>query len=162
MANPDSVTIISPRRKLVGLAVFCLLVTILGAVVFALGPTQTLNLIVGVAAVGFFGVGGGYALVSQWRKSVVLRADDDGIHLGGGRDIPWTDVDRIGSNASTFGIRLRRYDSLASFPRSSDVTVETMRASRREPGGWDISWPARLLDRSPSEAARDVQRRRPA
>jgi len=155
-------TIITPRRKLVFLAVVSALFAAMGVVVVVLAPTKPLNLIVGLGAFGFFGVGGGFALTKQWRRSLVLRAGDTGIQIGRGPLVPWKDVDRVGSNATVFGIRLRRYDSLLSAGHAGIPSGEEMRANRKQPGGWDLVWPARVLDRSPGDAARDVLRRRPA
>lgn len=155
--------IISPRRNLVVIAVVCALFTAMGIVVLMLAPTKTTNLVVGTLAVGFFGVGGGWSLATQWRRSVLLRADDRGIHLGAGGDIPWGDIERIGSTQTALGIRLRRYDAfLGTVPRGTEHTPQTLRASRSANAGWDLLWERRLLDRTPGEAARDLQRRRHA
>lgn len=159
-APSPAVRIVSPRRTLVALIFACALFTAMGVVVYALGPTKTLNTVVGIAAIGFFGVGGGYALLGQWRRSVVLRADADGIRLGSGGSIPWRDVDRIGANASAFGIRLRRYETLLATTRPSTHTAQSLRASRAR-DGWDLVWDARLLDRAPALAARDLEACRP-
>lgn len=162
-ASTAPVRIVSPRRALIVLVIVCALFTAMGVVVLLLAPTQTLNVIVGTGAVAFFGIGGGSAFITQWRRTVPLRADDDGIALGGGGRIDWADVDRIGATTTALGIRLRRYDAfLASVPRSSGYTAESLRASRAQNAGWDLTWPTRLLDRTPGEAARDLQRRRPA
>lgn len=80
--------VITPRRKLVLLAVVTALFAAMGVVVLVLAPTKTLNLIVGVAAIGFFGVGGGYAITKQWRRSLVLRADETGVRVGHGLLVP--------------------------------------------------------------------------
>jgi hypothetical protein len=152
--------IVSPRRSIIVIAVVCAVFTVMGIVVFALAPTATLNLIVGIGAIGFFGVGGGVSFVTQWRRSVLLRADDDGIHVTAGGDIPWRDVDRIGSTSDGLGVRLRRYDAYLAGAGGGRTAAE-LRAGRAQNGGWDILWPTRLLDRPPGEAARDLERRRP-
>lgn len=152
-------TIVSPRRALVVLGVVCVVFAAMGVVVFAISPGTTLNAIVGVGAFGFFGIGGGVAFVNQWRRSVVLRVDDAGIRLSSKTTIPWRDVDRIGSTSELLGIRLRRYDALTASPRSGH-TADELKAARRSTG-WDLSWAARLLDRTPAEAAAAVQRRMP-
>jgi hypothetical protein len=162
---PDSVpplVIITPRRKLVFLAVVSALFAVMGIVVIILAPTKPLNLIVGFGAFGFFGVGGGYALTKQWRRTRVLSADDSGVRIGRGPLVPWKDVDRVGSNSTTLGIRLRRYDSVHSAGHAGIPSAEEMRGNRKQPGGWDLVWPARVLDRSPGDAARDILRHRPA
>ncbi|HKT57925.1 MAG TPA: hypothetical protein VJR25_14265 [Microbacterium sp.] len=160
--SAPALVVITPRGKLVFLAVVTALFAVMGIVVVVLAPTKTLNLIVGVAAIGFFGVGGGYAITKQWRRSLVLRADDTGIRVGHGPLVPWSDIDRVGSNSAVFGIRLRRYDSLHSAGHAGVPSAAEMRANRKQPGGWDLVWPARVLDRFPGDAARDVLRRRPA
>ncbi|GAA3769314.1 hypothetical protein GCM10022240_22140 [Microbacterium kribbense] len=154
------VKIVSPRRALVFLGIVCMLFAAMGVVIIALAPTQEMNLIVGTLAIGFFGVGGGIALVGQLRKSVPLRADDEGLRLGGGGRIPWEDVDRIGATTTALGVRMRRFDTfLATVPKSAGHTAESLRAARAQTG-WDLAWESRLLDRSPGDAARDLQRRR--
>lgn len=153
--------IVSPRRTLIVLGVVCGVFAAMGVVVLTLAPTHTLNLIVGIAAIGFFGVGGGYAVVTQLRKSLVLEADAAGIRIPRAGDIPWADVDRIGSDAAQLGIRLRRYDALADAP-TAEYGAAALRASRAQNGGWDLAWPTRLLDRPPAEAARELQRLRSA
>jgi hypothetical protein len=157
------VKIITPRRKLIVLVVLCAAFAAMGVVVLLVAPTKTLNVVVGTGAIAFFGIGGGSAFITQWRRTVALTADDDGIRLGGGGRIRWKDVDRIGSTTNALGIRLRRYDDfLASAPRGAGFSAESLRASRTANSGWDIVWESRLLDRTPGEAARDLQRRRPA
>ena len=162
---PDSappLVVITPRRKLVVLVILCALFTAMGVVVLALAPTKTLNVVVGSGAIAFFGIGGGTAFVTQWRRTRLITADDEGIRLGEGGRIDWKDVDRIGSTSGALGIRLRRYDGfLSSAPRGAGHSPESLRASRANNAGWDLVWPQRLLDRTPGEAARDLQRRRP-
>jgi hypothetical protein len=160
--SADSVKIVSSRRNLVFLVVICVLFTVMGVVVLALAPTKTLNLIIGVAAIGFFGVGGGVSLIGQWRRSTLLVADDAGIRITGAGTIPWADVDRIGTGSTGLGIRLRRYDAfLSTAPAKTEHTAASLRASRTQNAGYDLVFAERLLDRSPGEAARDLQRRRP-
>lgn len=163
---PDStppLVLITPRRSLVVLAIVCAVFAAMGVVILVLAPTATLNVVVGTGAIAFFGIGGGIAFVTQWRRTHLITADDSGIRLGEGGRIAWQDVDRIGSTADGLGIRLRRYDGfLASVPRGSDHSTESLRASRAKNAGWDLLLPARLLDRTPGEAARDLQRRRPS
>ncbi|QAY61558.1 hypothetical protein ET475_17355 [Microbacterium protaetiae] len=160
--SADALTIVSSRRNLVVLLVICVLFTAMGIVVLALAPTKTLNLVVGIAAIGFFGFGGGVSLIGQWRRSVVLVADDSGIRITGAGRIPWADVDRIGATGEGLGIRLRRYDTfLSTAPAKAEHTAATLRAGRTQHAGYDLVFAERFLDRSPGEAARDLQRRRP-
>lgn len=151
--------IISPRRKLIGLAIVCGIFAAMGVLIVVISPTTTLNLIAGVGAAGFFGVGGGIAVVTQWRRSVLLRADDVGIHVIGVGSVPWDDIDRIGGTAAALGIRLRRYDNLLKGAPAT-YTPATLRATRASGGGWDLTWPANILDRTPREAAADLLARR--
>jgi hypothetical protein len=154
------VSIVSPRGRLVILAVICLAIAALGVVVFLVAPTEVLNVVVGVGAVGFFGIGGGFSIVRLWRRSTILRADDAGIRIAGVGVVPWADVDRIGSTSSHLGIRLRRYDAVTGVPRG-EHTTESLRATRAASGGWDLTWAANVLDRSPAEAASALNARRP-
>lgn len=163
MTTPP-VAITAPRGKLVALGSVCALFAAMGAVIFALNPTATLNLIVGVGAMAFFGLGGGYSVVSQWRRSTVIRADDDGLRL---RDVgpqhaevrvTWHDVDRIGADAAHLGVRLRRADALAAAP---GVTREWLR-SERSRTGWDLVWPAGGIGMPVRDAAARLSARRPA
>lgn len=157
------VKIISPRRTIIVMIVVCAFFTAMGIVILALAPTKTTNLVVGTLAVGFFGVGGGWSFTSQWRRTTLLRTDDAGIRLGDGSRVPWSDVERIGNTQTALGIRLRRYDTfLRTAPKSAGHTAQTLRASRSRNSGWDLMWEGRLLDRTPGEAARDLQRARPA
>ncbi|UUT35220.1 hypothetical protein [Microbacterium elymi] len=162
-ASTEPLKIVSSRRTLIIMLVVCVLFAAMGVVVLALAPTKTLNLIVGVGAIGFFGVGGGIAFAQQWRRK---RGDRRGrrraatgrrrAHSVGGRG-----PDRL--HLDDAGVRLRRYDTfLASLPRATEHTTESLRASRAQNTGWDLTWANRLLDRPPGEAARDLQRRRPA
>lgn len=154
------VTIVTPRGKLIALAVVCAVFTAMGAIVLAVNPTATLNLIVGVAAMAFFGLGGGFSVVSQWRRSTVVVADDAGLRIRGAGTIAWEDVDRIGANATTLGIRLR---NAAAFAERAPAlyTPESLRATRAATG-WDLTWPSTLLDRPARDAATALQARRPA
>jgi len=153
------VRIITPRGKLIALAVLCALFAAMGVVILLLAPTETLNLIVGVGAVAFFGIGGGFSLLSQWRRSTVLVADDAGLHVRGVGDVAWSDVHRIGADGSTLGVRLR---NAAAFAQAAPppYTPETLRATRASTG-WDLTWPQAVLDRPPRQAAADLEARRP-
>jgi hypothetical protein len=156
----EPVRIVSPRGRLIVLGVFCLVVAALGVVVVAVGPDQVLNIVVGVAAIGFFGIGGGFSVARMWVRSTILRATDDGIRIAGVGVVPWADIDRIGGTSLFLGIRLRRYDAVASVPRT-EHTPEAMRATRTASGGYDLTWPAGQLDRTPAEAASALNARRP-
>jgi hypothetical protein len=155
----SSLRIVSPRRNLIIIAVLCALFTAMGVVILLLGPTRTLNVVVGAAAIGLFGLGGGYAIFSQLRRSVLLTADEDGLRITGAGAVPWADVDRIGSTPTGLGIRLRRYDAYLAGVRGAQSPAE-LRAARKANDGWDVLWPPRLLDRSPAEAARALERLR--
>ncbi|MEN2741174.1 hypothetical protein ABCS02_25605 [Microbacterium sp. X-17] len=154
------VSIVSPRGRLVILAVFCAVVAAMGVVVIAVGPDQVLNIVVGVGAIGFFGIGGGFSIARMWVRSTILRATDAGIRIAAVGVVPWSDIDRIGSTSLLLGIRLRRYDAVASVPRT-EHTAEAMRATRASSGGWDLTWPKSQLDRTPAQAASALNARRP-
>ena len=158
MSSPP-ITIVSPRGRLVALAVVCALFAAMGVVILLLAPTETLNLIVGVAAIAFFGIGGGISLATQWRRSRIIVADDDGVHVAGVGTAPWPDVDRFGSDSTHLGLRLRRAGALLE-GTSGEHTAESLRATRSRTG-WDLTWPATALDRSPAEAAAALEARRP-
>ena len=158
MSSPP-VTIVTPRGKLVALAIVCAVFAVMGAIVLIVDPTATLNLIVGVGALAFFGLGGGLSVVSQWRRSTVLVADDDGIHVRGSGTVAWAEVDRIGADATTLGLRLRHPAAFAE-QASAENSADALRA-RRAATGWDLTWTAPLLDRPPRDAASALQARRP-
>lgn len=152
--------IITPRGKLIALAAVCALFAVMGVIVLAVNPTATLNLIVGVGAIAFFGLGGGISVVSQWRRSTVVIADDAGIRIRGAGTVAWAEVDRIGANATTLGIRLRNAAAFAERAPAA-YTAESLRSSRAATG-WDITWPSTALDRPARDAAAALQARRPA
>jgi hypothetical protein len=153
------VSIVSPRGRLVALAVVCALFAAMGVVVLLLAPTETLNLIVGVAAAAFFGIGGGISIATQWRRSRILVADDEGVHVTGVGMAPWADVERFGADATHLGLRLRRSGALLD-GAPAEYTPESLRETRTRTG-WDLTWPATQLDRAPSEAAAVLWARRP-
>lgn len=160
MSEPrPTVTIVSPRGKLVVLAVICAVISAVGVVVIVVDPTEVVNIVVGVGVIGFFGIGGGFSIVSLWRRSAILRADDDGIRIAGTGLVPWGDIDRIGATKTHLGIRLRRYDAVIGVAR--EKTPESLKATRAASGGWDLTWAANLLDRSPAEAAAALSGRHP-
>lgn len=153
------VSIVTPRGRLVALAVVCALFAAMGVVILLLAPTETLNLIVGVAAAAFFGIGGGVSIAAQWRRSRILVADDEGVHVTGVGTAPWADVERFGADATHLGLRLRRSGALLK-GAPAEYTADSLR-ERRARTGWDLTWPATVLDRSPGEAAAALQARRP-
>lgn len=97
------------KGRAIGLAVLCLLFTLAG--VWMLGSDDFLTVIFGVASIGFFGVGGGYALFKMFRQGATLTADERGIHPGNGGFVPWEHVGHIaatktGGGASALGIQI--------------------------------------------------------
>nr|WP_279588548.1 STM3941 family protein [Microbacterium endophyticum] len=158
--SAKSLRIITPRGKLVIIAVVCSLFAATGIVTVALSPETMLNLIVGVAAVGFFGVGGGISLISLWRRSLILEADAEGIRFSHRTLIEWKGVERVGTTSTQLGIRLRNPDALiAQDPRG--FSREELRETRRSSGGWDLVFAENLLDRTPSDAAAAINAQRP-
>jgi len=151
--------IVSSRKAIIALAVFCAIAAALGVGVYLVNPTADLNAVLGIGVFGFFGVGGGIAFVTQWRRSVVLRADAAGLSLPPRGHVPWADVDRVGATADVLGIRLRRYDALLA--SRTELTAGDLKVSRHHTG-FDLTWPARLLDRTPAEAAAAIRAHIPA
>lgn len=157
--STSEITIVTPRRKLIGLAVVCAVFAVMGAIVLLVNPTATLNLIVGVAALAFFGVGGGWSIATQWRRSTILSADADGIRVRGVGTVAWADVDRVGAKGDLLGIRLRDPAALLETAPPA-YTRESLRQTRST-SGFDLTWAANLLDRAPGEAAAAIEARRP-
>ncbi|WP_243075172.1 hypothetical protein [Microbacterium sp. SS28] len=153
------VRIVTPRGRLIGLAVFCALVAAMGVVVYAVSPTTPLNIIVGAAAVGVCGVGGGFSLVGQFRRSTLLVADDDGVRIEGRVMVPWSAIDRFGAAGSALGIRLRSYQALTD--AAPKVYADDQLRATRAASGWDLTWEERLLDRPAKDAAAALRTRRP-
>ncbi|KAA9135875.1 S-adenosylmethionine:tRNA ribosyltransferase-isomerase [Microbacterium caowuchunii] len=152
---------VTPRGRLIALAVVCLLVTVLGVLIVVLNPDQIIPLLLGVAVIGIFGLGGGISIVRQLIGSTVLRADADGVRLAGLGVVPWTDIDRIGTTPQgELGLRFRRPDALVTNPRSS-IDPADMRATRSVSGGYDLTFSERELGTPPGDAARALRARRP-
>lgn len=156
-----SVRFVTPRGRLVVLAALCLAVTAFGVVIVLLNLDNTPSLLIGVAAIGIFGIGGGVSIVNQLRTSTVLRADADGIHITALGTVPWSDVDRLGATAKgELGIRLRRPDALLNAPRST-MTRETLRENRARSGGYDVVFAERDLGTAATDAARSLRALQP-
>ncbi|MDQ1128841.1 hypothetical protein [Microbacterium sp. SORGH_AS_0888] len=156
MSVPDSVRFRAPRGRIVVLLIACLLIGAMGVVIVLLNLDNLVSLLVGAAAIGLFGLGGGFSLVRQLRATT-LRADADGLHVGRVGTAPWGDVDRIGTTArGELGVRLRRSDALLSdAPR--DTNRETLRETRAT-SGYDLVFSAHDLGTTPSEAAAALRR----
>ncbi|KQR90500.1 hypothetical protein ASF93_09025 [Microbacterium sp. Leaf347] len=152
--------IIGPRGRLVILAIACAIAAAMGIVIVLLNQQNLTALVVGVAAVGVFGVGGGYSLIGQWRRSRLLRVDDAGIRLGDGASLAWRDIDRVGVAGPALGIRLRSADAYLS-QRPRGVTVESLQATRRTWNGFDIVLPERDLGMTATAASAAVRARKP-
>jgi len=154
------VRIVTPRGRLVTLAVICLIIAALGVIVYLVNPQEPLNIILGAAAVGVFGIGGGFSLVGQFRRSTLLTADAEGIRIEGRVTVPWSAIERIGTTQTAVGIRLR--DPKAVTDAAPGVyTVEDLKA-RRAATGWDLTFDERLLGRPPREAAAALRARQPS
>ena len=98
----------TPRRKTLGLALLCLVLTAASVVALLDGGLIAL---VGALGVVFFGVGGGYAVSKQLRRHPVLTLTAEGVRPGTGGLVPWPDVaafgvTRIGS-VRAVGLALR-------------------------------------------------------
>lgn len=156
MSVPDSVRFRAPRVRIVVLLVACLIIGAMGVVIVLLNLDNLVSLLVGAAAIGLFGLGGGFSLIGQLR-SWTLRGDAAGLHVGRVGTAPWADVDRIGTTArGELGVRLRRSDALlAHAPRST--TRQTLRETRAA-SGYDLVFAERELGTTPSEAATALRR----
>ncbi|QIG40843.1 hypothetical protein G5T42_16315 [Microbacterium sp. 4R-513] len=151
--------IVTPRGRLIALAIVCAVIAALGVVVYLVNPQEPLNIILGAAAVGVFGVGGGISLVSQFRRSTLLTADEQGIRIEGRVTVPWSAIDRIGTTQTAVGIRLRDPKAVAD-AAPGVYTLEGLKANRSATG-WDLTFEERLLGRPPREAAAALRARQP-
>ncbi|MEV7691734.1 hypothetical protein AB0N73_00180 [Microbacterium sp. NPDC089189] len=156
-ASAPSVRFVTPRGRLAVLAAVCAIISAMGVAVVVLDPENTLTVLLGVAVVGVFGLGGGASIVGQLRQSVILRADDEGIRIARIGSAPWADVDRIGTTPrGELGIRMRRTDALLANPRTR-TTRESLRETRATSGGYDLTFTERELGTAPAEAARALR-----
>jgi len=153
------VRIVTPRGRLIALAIVCAVIAALGVTVYLVNPQEPLNIILAAAAVGVFGIGGGVSLVGQFRRSTLLEADDEGIRIERRVTVPWTAIDRIGTTQNAVGIRLR--DPKAVTDAAPNLyTVDGLKASRAATG-WDLTFEERLLGRPPREVAAALRARQP-
>ena len=161
-ADPQpSIRFVTPRGRLLVLAALCLAVAALGVVIVLLNLDNTVSLLIGVAAIGIFGIGGGVSIVNQLRTSTILRADADGIQITKMGTVPWADVDRLGATArGELGIRLRRPDALLNAARPT-VTWESLRETRARSGGYDLVFAERDLGTPATDAARSLRALQP-
>lgn len=160
-ADTSPIRFVTPRGRLVVLAIVCVGAAVLGVFVVLLNGDNVLALIAGTAAIGIFGVGGGVSIINQLRHSTILRADADGIRVAKIGTAPWADVDRIGTTPQgELGLRFRRTDALLGGGRTA-TDPDTLRATRRTSGGYDLTFTARELGTAPAEAARMLRARQP-
>ncbi len=114
----------------------------------------------------FFGGGGALALGTYLRSRNILTLEPAGVRPRTGGLIPWRDVEGFGagttpggpSGVAVLGLRMTDYDAyIASLtpaqtrwavPHDSMGTL----AFTREATGWDLTWPALLLDRPLDDA----------
>lgn len=157
--SETSVRIVAPRGRIIGLAVVCSLLAALGVVVLVLSAGETLNVVLGVAAISLFGIGGGVSCTQQWRRSASVAADRRGLRVEGGPRIVWGDVAKVGSIPGRLGVRLRKPEAYALASRGD--SVESLARSRAEHGGFDLVVPERLLGRPPRDVAAALNRIRP-
>jgi hypothetical protein len=112
-------TLSTSRMRLTVLAVGCFLFTAVGVLVAMAGGA---GIVIGIAAILFFGVFGAVSIVMQWRRRLVLRADDRGIAVGAGGFIPWADVEEVSAarlegapgGVEVLALRLRRAAAYAA------------------------------------------------
>ncbi|MBZ4486598.1 hypothetical protein LQ938_06540 [Microbacterium sp. cx-55] len=159
--DSSRIRFVTPRGRLFALGAVCLAAAVLGVFVVLLNGDNVLALIAGTAAIGIFGVGGGVSIINQLRHSTILRADADGIRVAKIGRAPWADIDRIGTTPQgELGVRFRRTDALlAGDPSGTDA--ESLRATRRTSGGYDLTFAERELGTTPAEAARKLRARQP-
>lgn len=87
----------------------------------------------GLAAILFFGVGGGYALWKKARESAILTLTPEGILVHTGGFLPWEDFEAAGmgrvpgvpGGTSVLGIRMKSYERYAA-----SFTPEQLRLAR--------------------------------
>ena len=159
--DTSSIRFVTPRGRLVALAVVCVAAAALGVAVVLLNGDNILALVAGAAAIGIFGIGGGISIIGQLRNSTILRADADGIRVARVGSAPWADVDRIGTTArGELGVRFRRTDALLAGARAGTDT-ESLRVTRGTSGGYDLIFTERDLGIAPAEAARKLRARQP-
>ena len=152
---------VTPRGRLIVIAVVCLVIAALGVVIVLLNPDEVIPLLLGVAVIGVFGVGGGISVARQFFTATVLRADDTGIRIAKIGDVPWADIERIGTTSQgALGLRFRRLDALLANPRAGVDPVE-LRATRSVSGGYDLTFTARELGTPAADAAQALRARRP-
>ena len=160
-SDTDTLRFVTPRGRLLVLAAVCAVITAMGAVIIALNIDNTPSLLLGVAVVGIFGLGGGFSLIGQFRNATVLRADADGIRVARMGAAPWADVDRIATAAKgELGIRMRRTEALLAGAHNSH-TRESLRAQRERSGGYDLTFTAHDLGCPPADAARSLRALQP-
>jgi len=144
-----------PKGRLVVLLAVCLLAAALGAIVVILNLDDTVNLVIGVAAVGLFGIGGGVSIIGQLVTPTLVAAGE-GLRVGRAGTVAWSDVDRIGTTAQgKLGIRLTRADGLLVGRRA--LTEEELRRTRAAEG-YDLVFTERELGASPKDAAAALRR----
>ncbi len=145
------------RGRFIALLVVCLLIGAMGVVIIVLNLDNVVNLVIGAAAAGLFGVGGTISVIGQLRTPTLV-ADGDGLRVGRAGRVPWQDVDRIGTTAKgALGIRLRRADALLA-SGGKDVTAEQLRETRAVNGGYDLVYTERELHASTKDAAASLRR----
>lgn len=156
-SDSDTLRFVTPRGRLFVLASLCAVIAAMGVAIIALNVENTPSLLLGVAVVGVFGLGGGFSLIGQFRGATVLRADAEGIRVARMGQAPWADIDRIATTAKgELGIRMRRTDALLTGAHNSH-TRESLRARRELSGGYDLTFTAHELGCPPADAARSLR-----
>jgi hypothetical protein len=146
-----------PRTRFVVLLIVCLVIGALGVIIILLNLDNLLNLLIGAAAAGLFGIGGGISVITQLRTPTLI-ADSRGLQVGRVGRAPWTDVDRIGTTArGQLGIRLRRSDALLA-GGGRGTTAQALRETRGTSGGYDLVFTERELSTPARDAASALRR----
>ncbi|WP_460774099.1 hypothetical protein [Microbacterium sp. GXF7504] len=158
MAHPqhDRLVYAPPRSRFVVLLVICLLIGLLGVVIIVLNLDNVVSLVIGAAAAGLFGVGGTISVIGQLRTPTIA-ADREGLRIGRGGRVPWSDLDRVGTTAQgKLGIRLRRADAFLASGKHGETT-ESLARTRTAEGGYDLVFTERELGAPAKEAAAAIR-----
>ena len=117
--------------RLAGLALGCAAFVAMG--VFLLLDDGWAGKLAGLAAVLFFGLGGGYALLKKLREPALLTLTPEGIRVHSGGFLPWEDFETAGTGrlagapggTSVIGIRMKSCERFAA-----SFTPEQLRLAR--------------------------------
>lgn len=124
-----------PVGKIVLLGMGWLLFTVLAVVFLFAG--DALSVVLGVAGILCFTLGGGYFLLQLARARATFTLDERGFHPGNGGVVAWENVTKVGKTRATgtnaVGIRLREAGSYEKSltPQEGHRLVAAARRARR-------------------------------